>query len=187
MQIRRVTTDNGLHQTNTLNDSNKYQRERTLTTKRMADDKTSSNDSDFLPVFGKRSKKTLVDIELDADSDLDEFDETINDVVRENVGADYDNDNSTTVLQRKVTRKDDKPSSLEDKTVLDNLDEESGGTFVQRGSMIHRGITLESEVERVTRPAGSMVSAHDDNIDKILKMSLAKSILINNEPIRDEY
>lgn len=32
-----------------------------------------------------------------------------------------------------------------------------------------------------------MVSEHDDNIDKILKMSLAKSIFINNEPIRDEY
>ena len=81
MQIRRVTTDNGLQTTNTLG-KDLYHRERTLTTKRMTNDNPSNKqDPDHCPVFGKKSKKTLIDIEMDADSDLDEFDETINDVV----------------------------------------------------------------------------------------------------------
>lgn len=105
MAIRRVTTDAAPEQA--LPRGARLQRGLTQGAKR-ADPRTHETAA---PVFGRRDrKKTLVDIEMDADSDLEEFERNQIEKLRGR-GSDDDLD-ADTELARQATQMDKAPGSL---------------------------------------------------------------------------
>ena len=176
MAIRRVTADVARGDALQLGKAAARDRNRRVT--------AGPEIMDAKPRFGvqRTRKKTLVDIELDADSDLEDFDN--NQMMKIRAVREEEGEDDESELKREPTQIDNKPGSLQSESefLRQTLDEDENQPDAQRDD--------DSLVAKVVAPSGDTVS-----VDQQSEMpgvaqknaNMCQSIFIQDEPITHEY
>lgn len=135
-------------------------------------------------------KKTLVDIELDADSDLEDFDNNQIKKIRGAVEEERESgEDDESELRREATQIDKKPGSLQSESefVRQGMDDDDFKSDVQQ---LDAQRDDDSLVVKIVAPGGDTVSVdQQSDMPGIPKknMKMCSSIFIQDEPITHEY
>lgn len=135
-------------------------------------------------MFGRRNtKKTLVDIEMDADSDLEEFEH--NNQIEKIRDDDSDDDlDEATEFGRQATQIDKKPGSLQSDSELARQDLNNS----LKDQLEGRPLDLrreDTEIEKM--PADHMPVAQQSEGPGQTQRTMKMSIMINQEPMTHDY
>jgi hypothetical protein len=178
MAIRRVTADVASGDALQLGKAGARDRNRRVT--------AGPEIMDKKPWFGvqRTRKKTLVDIELDADSDLEDFDNNQMMKIRGAVREEEEGEDDESELKREPTQIDNKPGSLQSESefVRQTMDEDEFQPDAQRED--------DTMVAKVAAPSGDTVSVDQNSeMPGVAKKNanMCQSIFIQDEPITHEY